>query len=97
MAIYFGIADTATAAVHTDFAGDASGVDEAKVLADAEKRQIISKKVERQELQRRNILGPHYKSEDDEIQIAAETEGLEPEEPIDPINGDVIPFDRVSS
>jgi hypothetical protein len=66
------------------------------VLADAQKRQVISKKVERQELQRRNILGPDYRSQDDEIQIAAEVQGLEPEEDIDPANGDVIPLRAAS-
>jgi hypothetical protein len=96
VAVFYGSSDTTTAAVHTDFAGDASGVEEGKVLADAQKRQVISKKVERQELQRRNILGPDYRSEDDKIQIADETQGLEPEEDIDPANGDVIPLRAAS-
>jgi hypothetical protein len=94
--MWLGTADNVTVNVHTDFAGDASGVEEAKVLADAQKRDVISKKTEQRELQRRNILGPDYDPDADELQIASEREGLAPEEPIDPTNGDIIPFSRAA-
>jgi hypothetical protein len=42
---WLGVSDTATVVVNTDFHGDASGVDEAKVLADAQKRQVRKHKM----------------------------------------------------
>jgi hypothetical protein len=86
-AMWTGVPDTATVSVHTDFAGDASNTDEAKLLADAQKRNVISKKTEREELQRRSILGPQFEPEAEDQQIAEETLGLEPEEAIDPRTG----------
>jgi hypothetical protein len=87
--------DTTTCTVFTDFAGDASGVEEGKLIASAQQRQVISKRAEQQELRRRNILGPDYDPEADEMQIAIETGGLEPEVNIDPRTGK--PIDRVGN
>jgi hypothetical protein len=67
-------------------------VEEAKVLGDAQKRGVISKKQEAAELQRRNILSPEYSYNQDELKIAIENEGLEPEEPIDPRTGEPIGY-----
>jgi hypothetical protein len=72
---WLGVSDTATVVVNTDFHGDASGVDEAKVLADAQKRQVISKKAEIQELKRGNILGPDYDEDADEVQSPRKAKG----------------------
>lgn len=88
--MWLGVPDTATVAVHTDFAGDASNTDEAKVIADAQKRNVISKKTEREELQRRSILGPQFDGEVEDQQIADETLGLEAEVQIDPVIGKPI-------
>ena len=91
------VEDAATVTVHTDFAGDFGSTDEAKVLGDAQKRQVISKRTEREELQRRGILGPQFIQEDEDEQIAIETEGLQPEHSFDPVNGDnVLPFNQVA-
>jgi hypothetical protein len=89
---WLNVADVATVSVHTDFAGDFGSTDEARVLGDAQRRQVISKKTEREELQRRGLLGPQFDPQDEDEQIASETLGLSPEEPIDPRSGQVIPY-----
>jgi hypothetical protein len=80
--------------VFTDFGIGAQDVEQARVLGDAQKRSVISKKAERVELKRRNILSADYDSDADDQQIATELVGLEPEQPIDPRNGNIIPYDR---
>lgn len=89
--------DATTATVATDFVSRASSSDEARVLGDAQKRGVISAKTERAELKRRSILSPEFDEESEELQIAAEQQGLEPEGEIDPTSGDVVPFERVAS
>lgn len=88
---WLNIADVTTANVSTDFAAQAGGAEEAKVLASAQQRGVISAKTERAELKRRSILGPD--SPDDETEqelIAMEREGLEPEFETDPRTGETI-------
>jgi hypothetical protein len=92
VAAWMQVPDTVTVVVSTDFHGDASGVAEAQVLASAQQRQVISKAAEVAELRRRNILGPDFNPEQDELQIASETTGLEPEQPIDAVSGNVIQY-----
>jgi len=58
---------------------------------------VISAKTGRAELKRRGILGPDFKEEDEELRLAEEQQGLEPEQPMDPVSGNVIPFDQVAS
>ena len=90
---WLAIADVTTANVSTDFAALVGGADEAKVLASAQQRSVISAKTERNELKRRSILGPDAPSdEEEEERIAMEREGLEPEFEIDPRTGE--PIDR---
>jgi hypothetical protein len=81
------IADTVTAVVNTDFGVDLEGGDEAKVIGDAQKRGVVSKQTERQELARRGILGPEFDEEEEQRRIAVDEAGLEPEEDIDPVSG----------
>ena len=94
---WFGIADTVTANVSTDFAALTGSTDEAKIIGDAQKRNVISAKTERAELKRRGILGPGFNEDDEEQRLAEEQQGLEPEQPMDPVSGNVIPFDQVAS
>jgi hypothetical protein len=94
---WFGIADTVTANVSTDFAALTGSTDEAKIIGDAQKRNVISAKTERSELKRRGILGPDFKEEDEEQRLAEEQEGLLPEQPIDPVSGKVFPFEHAST
>ena len=93
------IADVTTANVSTDFAALAGGADEAKVLASAQQRGVISAKTERNELRRRSILGPDAPDDQaEEEQIALEREGVEPEFEMDPRTGNVIdPADRLEA
>jgi hypothetical protein len=81
------IADTVTAVVHTDFGVDIQGGDEAKIIGDAQKRGVVSKQTERQELARRGILGPEFDEDEEVERIAGDEEGLEPEQVIDPATG----------
>ncbi len=85
-------ADTVTVNVHTDFGVDVTGVEEAKVLGDAQKRGVVSGKTEREELSRRGILGPSFAEDEEEERLATEQEGqqLNPEQPIDPVTGQPI-------
>lgn len=83
-------ADTVTVNVHTDFGVDVQGTEEAKVIGDAEKRGVISKKTEREELSRRGILGPNFSEDQEEQRLAEEQQGLEAERDIDPITGEPI-------
>lgn len=85
--LWMGKADTVTVEVHTDFGVDVTGVEEAKVLADAQKRGVISQKTEREELVRRGILGPNFEEEEEEERLADEEEGLEEEMMTDPRTG----------
>lgn len=95
--MWLGEKDQTTATVSTDFAGVASSVDEARVLGDAQKRGVISAKTERAELVRRSILGPDFDPDAEDEQLAREQEGLEPEQNIDPVGGDVLQFEREAS
>jgi hypothetical protein len=87
--ILLGIADTVTANVSTDFAALTGSTDEARLIGDAQKRNVISAKTERAELKRRGILGPDFREEDEEMRLAEEQLGLEPEQPMDPVTGNV--------
>jgi Domain of unknown function (DUF4055) len=89
---WLGIADAITANVSTDFAALTGSMDEAKILGDAQKRNVISAKTERAELKRRGILGPDFREEDEEQRLAEEQQGLIPEQPIDPVTGNVIDY-----
>ncbi|MGY3159847.1 DUF4055 domain-containing protein [Bradyrhizobium elkanii] len=89
---WFGIADTVTANVCTDFAALSGSVDEAKIIGDAQKRGVVSKKTERGELKRRGILAPDWSEDEEETRLAEEELGLEPEQPFNPVSGDVIQF-----
>ncbi len=81
--------DTVTVNVHTDFGVDVSGTEEAKVIADAQKRGVLSPKTEREEMSRRGILGPNFDEDEEEQRLAEHEEGQqpEPEELIDPVTG----------
>src|SRR4051794_20741038 len=68
----------------------------ASVESLAEFRDDIAAKTERAELKRRGILGPDFKKEDEELRLAEEQQGLEPEEPMDPVTGNIIAFDQAS-
>jgi hypothetical protein len=101
MRLRTGVADTTTANVATDFAAlSGASTDEAKVLASAQQRGVISGETERAELKRRSILGPDWSEEEAVVRIATEREGLEPEyqidpasgEPLDPADDNVVPF-----
>ena len=87
---WLGVVDTVTANVSTDFAALTGSTDEAKIIGDAQKRNVISAKTERTELKRRGILGPDFREEDEEQRLAEEQQGLEPEVPIDPVTGESI-------
>ncbi|MBR1233655.1 DUF4055 domain-containing protein [Bradyrhizobium sp. AUGA SZCCT0182] len=87
---WLGIADTVTANVSTDFAALTGSTDEAKIIGDAQRRNVISAKTERSELKRRGILGPDFKEEDEEERLAEEQMGLEAEEPMDPVTGEIL-------
>ena len=41
-------------------------------------------------MKRRGILGPDFREEDEEQRLAEEQQGLEPEQPFDPVTGNVI-------
>ncbi|MBR1281620.1 DUF4055 domain-containing protein [Bradyrhizobium sp. AUGA SZCCT0177] len=88
--------DQVTANVSTDFVAMVGSTEEAKVIADAQKRGVLSGKTERAELKRRSILAPDWNEDEEDEQIALEREGLEPEEPFNPVNGDLLPFERVA-
>jgi hypothetical protein len=94
--MWLGQADIVTASVSTDFIAMAGSTDEARAIGDAQKRGVVSAKTERVELKRRGILGPDYNEDEEEQRLAEEQQGLESEEPMNPINGDVIPFDRAA-
>ena len=85
------------ASVHTDFAADLSNVEQAKVLSDGSAKGIVSKKTVRGEWKRTGVLGPDFNEDEEELRLAEEQQGLEPEELINPTNGDVVPFDRMAS
>ena len=83
-------ADVVTAVVSTDFVSQIANTDEAKVLADAQKRGVISGETERAELKRRGLLSPDWIEETELARLAYEQEGLEGETLIDPITGAVL-------
>jgi hypothetical protein len=73
--------------VFMDFGADVNGAETATVLGNAEGRGVISKKTERDELRRRNILSANNDEDDEEKRLAEEQQGLQPEQPIDPVTG----------
>ena len=82
--------DAVTAVVSTDFVSQIANTDEAKVLADAQKRGVVSGETERSELKRRGILSPDWIEEEELARLAFEQEGLEGETLIDPVTGAVL-------
>ena len=74
-----------------------TSVEQAKVLSDGSAKRIVSKKTVRTEWKRTGVLGPDFNEDEEELRLAEEQQGLDPEELMNPINGDVIPFDRVAS
>ena len=86
-AMWLGEPDVVTACVSTDFIADNANVDEARVLVEAHKAQALSAKTLRSEYKRRGLLSSDFDEDAEEEQLALETQGLEPEEPIDPITG----------
>jgi hypothetical protein len=88
-AAWMNVSDTATASVHTDFAADLSNVEQAKVLSDGSAKGIVSKKTVRTEWKRTGVLGPDFNEDEEELRLAEEQQGLDPEELMNPINGDV--------
>lgn len=76
--------------VYMDFGIDMNGTETAKVIGDAERRGVISKKTEREELRRRNILSANNDEDEEEKRLAEEQQGLEPEQPIDPVTGEPV-------
>lgn len=79
-AMWLNLPDTVTSVVQTDFIAHSRSVEEANVLGSAQKRGVISKRTEQSELKRRGILSSDFDPEEEEQQIAKETEGMEPEE-----------------
>lgn len=73
--------------VHTDFAVELEQGREIDALLKAQGQGIYSKKTVREEFRRRNIVSNDIDDEEEEERIAADQEGMEPEEPIDPITG----------
>jgi hypothetical protein len=51
----------------------------------------------RAELKRRGILGPDFNEDEEEQRLAEEQQGLQPEQPFDPVSGNVLAFDQVAS
>jgi hypothetical protein len=66
-----------------------TSVEHAKVLSDGSANGI--------EWKRTGVLGPDFNEDKEELRLAEEQQGLDTEELMNPINGDVIPFDRVAS
>jgi Domain of unknown function (DUF4055) len=84
---FLGVAKPTVVQIHTDFGvGDATNAD-VRSLLEAQQAEIISKSTVRDELVRRGILGPQFDADNEDQQIAEEALGLEPEQPIDPVNG----------
>jgi hypothetical protein len=81
-----------TVNVNTDFAAGDQNYQEANVVLAAEKNSVISKQTARGELQRRSILGPQVDLKNEDALLAEEQQGLDPEQPIDPRNGNVVPM-----
>jgi hypothetical protein len=81
-----------TVNVNTDFAAGDQNYQEANVVLTAEKNSVISKQTARGELQRRNILGPQVNLENEDALLAGEQQGLQPEQDINPRNGNVVPM-----
>src|SRR5439155_7173096 len=52
---------------------------------------IVSKKTVRGEWKRTGVLGPDFNEDEEELRLSEEQQGLEPEEPINPVNGEVVP------
>lgn len=88
---YLGEPDTTAATLYKDFAIEAEEGAEVTALLKAEAQGIISKRVVADEMKRRNVLADSYDHEADQLQLAEEQAGLEPEMTIDPITGQEIP------
>jgi hypothetical protein len=71
-----------------------TSVEQAKVLSDGSAKGIVSKKTVRTEWKRTGVLGPDFNEDEEELRLE---QGLDPEELMNPINGEVVPFDRVAS
>ena len=85
--MWLGEPDVVTACVSTDFVADNGSTEECRVLLDAQKNGSLSAQTMRAEFKRRAVLGPDFDEEQEEEKIAEEQQGLEPEQPIDPITG----------
>lgn len=81
--------------VYTDFAAGAQSVEEGKVIIAAQAASIISRRTAADELHRRGLLGPAFDPAKEELRLAEEQQGLEPETPIDPVTG--LPVDTAGA
>lgn len=85
--------------INTDFAADIDSGNKANAVLNAEKQGVVSKKETALTLQNLGVLRKAYDYDDDEEQLATEQQGLQPEQPIDPVTGlpiaqpDLIPPD----
>lgn len=76
--------------LHMDFGVDLEGGTELDALQKAQASGVISKRLQFNEMKRRGTLSDNADWDDDQEQMAEEQQGLEPEQPIDPLNGDPL-------
>jgi hypothetical protein len=87
---YLKAADKVELRVFTDFAADPFAQAPLTALTEARKLKDISGKTYRAGLKRFDVLPADLDEDQEELDIASEAEGLQPDQPIDPITGEVI-------
>lgn len=73
--------------IHTDFAVDIQGAQELDALLKAEAQGIYSKQTVREQFRRRDVVVNDIDDAEEEQRLAEEQQGLQPEQPIDPLTG----------
>lgn len=76
--------------IHTDFAIELESGKELDALLKAEASGIYSKQTVRGEFKRRDIVSNDLNDEEEQQRIAEEQQGLQPEQAIDPVTGELV-------
>ena len=76
--------------VFTDFGVDFEAAKELDSLIKGQAQGIFSKKTVQIEFKRRGVLSDNFDPDEEELQIASEQQGLEGEQAIDPVTGEVV-------
>lgn len=89
-AMWLNSSDEPEVEIHTDFSIDFQDSAEMQQLNTAQTNGVVSKKLLFSEYQRRGMISENANFDKDQEEVAKDQQGLEPEQPLDPVTGQPI-------